>query len=318
MGFNTTILIRNADLPAIAKDESFGERISNAVRAADVVEFKMMKDGRPRTGLLTSADLAAYDRDVGTDYVFDLSTPVHADLEQVHDVHEGHLTSFRLAGDPAPYEGYERLAALVAQHGYTVSDKATGQKWTPEDTAKVSHADWIGGAGTEALLDRGHTALLIINDGLSDIAGDKTIGARLQRDVQTYAAAEKQLHELHSKGTNLAGFHLSDSIGAGNHANCVQIIGITPENGYDAFVSGRNWGLMLRPYSDTIDFLGNEGVQERRSNLKADRVREVADLLHHSGFHVRAPGQSRAKSPSKWNMDHWPVRPEEPDTGPSF
>jgi hypothetical protein len=318
MGFNTTVLIRNSDLPDIEQDETFGSVLSTAIRAADTAEYMLEKSGRTRTGVIGFSELAECNRDTGTSYQIEVSMPVHADAEMVHDVHDGHLTVFRPMMAGASYEACERLAGLLARHGYAISDKSTGQAWKPVKGEDITYRDWMNGSDTDTLVSSGQTSILVLNDGISDIAGDPKFGARLVSAIRDYVGVEKRLHEMHGEGQDLFRFSRLDSVGAGSHANCVQIIGVTPENGYDALVAGRNWGLMLRPYTDILELTSDESTRRRRTDLKRERLAEAADVLLYSGFHVRAPDAARAKAPAGWNASRWPKRPEADAPGPEL
>lgn len=110
-----------------------------------------------------------------------------------------------------------------------------------------------------------------------------------------------------------------DSIAAGNHANAIGILGLTPAGAEDVFVTGGNWGMPIRPSTPLRERTSRGGDHlDLLRRLAAERAVQVADTLLDAGFHVRAPGKSRVEPPRKWNRDSWIGIANRPKTGASW
>lgn len=306
MGFNTLLVIKNKHLPAIAQDANFGAAIRSVITYGDQLRYE--------NGRTSSVSLSDLPEGCAPDVSYDIqsSESLHADMTGIHVIEKGsgELSALGYAHQPS-LNAIKDATEAFSKFGYRVENKAA--KFLCEADAVIvedhmaAERAWMQDYDQDVFAE-GSTAFLVLNDGLSSIRDDTALGAHFAHSLQQWWAGAKHISELHASGDMPEGtqVYLPDSIGAGNHANPIQIVSVTPKDQAELIAFGGNWGRELRPHLPLSIVNRMQAGQE--SHLLDIRKADITQVKHsflEMGFHVRSPGRTRAESPAHWSKKHW-------------
>lgn len=283
MGYNTSILICNADLDRIAADEKFGERLAALAKSAPSVISGRRREATndiDRADLQVSIrDIARHERrpDIDPGYTISGVLPLHADEPVVHVVEDGRLRSIRaFSEEPVPAELLRALAYAMAHRGHEV--RTASKTYRDASPVWLGEDQWMSN-WTRDTLQAGFTFLLLANDALDQIEGDEGLGARLARGIDVYRRQRQSVMNAKEAKTPMPGaIGLSDHLASGNHANAILRLIPVAAARRELIVSGGNEATALRPGRD--DTMGN--------------YEHVRRILARNGYAVRSPGAEDA------------------------
>ena len=314
MGFNTQVLIRNADLDEIAADPEFGQTLASTVLSADMVAHKKRQSGAP--GPVTNHDMSDR-RDLPRKaYEFQVNPSQHASGEMISVIHEGQLlaTSFSQGG----WHAMTALAECMTRFGYRSARKGTGFIAEADLLQGIDNpateAEWMRGWSDDAYRTAS-TAITVLNDGLDDIRKTDDLGRRLSDAIRRWWAQERHIHEMERApgGEVMRNMRAQQDVSLPRFSNCVSIAGTALEGQTEIFVTGGNWGRMLRPF---LDRRLRQDDSDHLKNLRDRDIERCIGDLAMSGFMIRRPGRQRSESPHGWNEKNWVSPPAEEPAGP--
>ncbi|MFX4300243.1 hypothetical protein [Pseudosulfitobacter pseudonitzschiae] len=308
MGFNTLMMIENKDLPAIEDDEGFGKAIHAAATYADRA-FRARGRG-------DAVRLSEIEDMLGLEFPYGLQAADahHASSTTANIIYNGNLSTLGFANNPQ-WGNIEAAAEAFSLHGYRIEHKKGKYlvEAKPVSDLPPMEADraWMSDFD-QSVFDEGSTAFLVLNDGLHDIRDQKDMGKHFVAALKEWWAGSKHISNLYCEKPEAqkTTLYLSDSVGAGNHANPIQIVSVTPRGVPELVAAGGNWGRTLRPHLPfSIVNRMISGNEEHLLKIRKDDLTQVKQNFLEMGFHVRTPGRTRAESPAHWAKEYW-VEPE--------
>lgn len=287
MGYNTSILIRNADLERISNDERFGERLAALAQFAPNLIQSRRRDA---TNEIDRADLHVSIRDIAKHarrpdldpgYAITATMPIHADEAVVHVVEDGRLRSLRaFSDDPVPADLLRALAYAMAHRGHEV--RTASKTYRDASPVWLGEDQWMSNWTREALR-AGSTFLVLANDASDQIRDDGNLGARLARSVEVYRRQRQSVMDARAAKNPVPGaISSSDYLASGNHANAILRFIPLAAGRRELIVSSGNDATALRP--------GKEDVM--------GHFEHVRRILARNGYEVRDPGPDVAPSGS--------------------
>lgn len=316
MGFNTQLLIRNADLEAIAADPDFGKVLAGTVLGADIIAYKRRKTAT--RGAVTNHDLSDKRGAPRADYEIQVSQPSHASSVILSVISGGRLHQTTIGVNT--WVGMTALADAMARFGYRSARQGAGFSFVSEPDMAAGGADldaecnWMGDWSDETFAGA-VTAITILNDGLNEIQNDGKLGSKLAAGIRQWWAQERQITELErSQGSRATReIHSVRDIRVRGYGNAVSIVAAVPEGRADILMTEGNLGRMLRPFMNR---------RQRQSGFSSATQAQSVDLaaaaeaLKCAGFTIRRPDRKRSESPYAWSERHWVSPPAEEPTGP--
>lgn len=310
MGYNTLFALKAADLPLIAQDPEFGAKLRDCMLMSETRSHLKPAD-QAGSGIRLSnvapviESTSAYDMQVGVSR--------HADEDQLSVVKDGLFWTFDWTGQ-APWDAYETLALKMAGFGYSTSMKTEGFVQNAQTPVLDDfEAEWSRMDGySQDAWDGSLITFSALNDAMSCFRDDKELGARIDRFVRDWWHLSKLGHETLRNGSPQPFGHFNDYIRAGNHANPIGIIAVTPAQETELVMVGGNWGRKIANCPDISTALRMASDPDYASRIQALRdadLHRAKDALLTSGFHVRLPGRQRSESPMHWSRDKWVSRP---------
>lgn len=288
MGFNTSILLRNADLDRIAADTRFGERLVMLARTASDIDWARRGEGRDEAGnielQLSIRDVAQYARmpDLDPGYPIIGALPLHSNETAIHVIEDGRMRSLRAQHEgKIPDEMLRALAHAMSHRNFEVR--------SADKVYRAAPPDWLGedqwmSSWTRDALNAGSTFLVFANDALDQIEKDGALGARLARKIETYRHERQSVMRGREAKTPLPdAIRYSDFLASGCHANAILRFIPLAAGRRELIVSGQNHATVLRPDGDDLLDGRNDYAPVRR-------------LLVRNGCEVRDPSVDETPS----------------------
>lgn len=227
MGYNATVLVKNADLPQIRDDQHFGSRLA-----------EMIKETANYGAPVTYAGLT-------------VSAAQHADRNQLHVIRSGEIALFN-PDSPHP-DDLDLLNALVT----------TRNGLKPVET----RASWNDGFKEDSLKEASTTLVVIVDalDRIAgDENAGSAIATGIEEYWALLGAMERREGEQGPEADFLRQYRMkmSGDITIGNHGNAASIVAITPAKQDDLVIVGQNRGRVVRPYLP--DYVAVNDPQEQQ------------------------------------------------------
>jgi len=285
MGQNVLAVVKNSDLDAIAEDPEFGLRLADAVRMTSWHNsWKMIRE-------FSSMRLSDFCRENGFEppvYDIQASEPCHSsDYRAALVDRDGRLWCFDGAETPASPGPWRDFADAYSDLGYGIGHKDPAMLASLPQTSHQDEASYTE-SWSEACFAAGHTAFVIILDGLSMIKSDRELGLRFRDGVREYHQARRALQDIPRQYRGRIG--MRRSISAGNHANPIENCGFIRGGSPAIIAYGKNFGRILQPHQEHEDIL--PGIEtETRDRIMTEMHARIQGALGERGFSVSKNGQ---------------------------
>lgn len=287
MGYITTILIANTDLPAIASDRGFGQSLSGLIQGNSRIR------GNPRRGV--GVDRAAVTRPLSQrlrgaeqGYEIQAAHPVHASMTGVAVVRAGRLHDLTAGPESELSDAVQALCDAMAAHGIFMSapsgidpaDVTTGQE-------VVDEISWMSG-WTDAALEKASTVLTVNHDAVDMLGADERLGLRVSEAIRDWQR-HMQMVSSHANQPYLRRFLGSPprSVASGNHANPVIIAGTVPAGRIAPVICQGGSAFILHPYLTALERVVTPAHQGLFARRRAAGVEAIITALKDHGIDAR-------------------------------